>query len=123
MGRPWSAMSAASTALSSTVIGDTVNTASRLQGLTRTLETPLVVGDPLVTAVTRGPSGAAAVLAGQLQDYGEHALRGPRRRRPYLTREPASGAITHQAAYPQRSVSIDLLDELKEIAAPAARRR
>jgi hypothetical protein len=76
MGRPWSAMSAASTALSSTVIGDTVNTASRLQGLTRTLETPLVVGDPLVTAVTRGPSGAAAVLAGQLQDYGEHALRG-----------------------------------------------
>jgi adenylate cyclase len=62
--------------MSFTVIGDTVNTASRLQGLTRTLETPLVVGDPLVTAVTRGPSGAAAVLAGQLQDYGEHALRG-----------------------------------------------
>jgi adenylate cyclase len=62
--------------MSFTAIGDTVNTASRLQGLTRTLETPLVVGDPLVTAVTTGPSGAAAVLAGQLQDHGEHALRG-----------------------------------------------
>jgi adenylate cyclase len=62
--------------MSFTVIGDTVNTASRLQGLTRTLETPLVVGDPLVIAVTTGPSDAAAVLAGQLQDHGEHALRG-----------------------------------------------
>ena len=62
--------------MSFTVIGDTVNTASRLQGLTRTLETPLVVGDPLVTAATTGPSGAAAVLLGQLQDHGEHALRG-----------------------------------------------
>jgi adenylate cyclase len=51
--------------MSFTVIGDTVNTSSRLQGLTRTLETPLVFGDPLVTAVTTGPSGAAAVLAGR----------------------------------------------------------
>src|SRR5262249_25705593 len=33
-----------------TVIGDTVNTASRLQRLTRSLATPLVVGDPLVRA-------------------------------------------------------------------------
>jgi adenylate cyclase len=62
--------------MSFTVIGDTVNTASRLQGLTRTLKTPLVVGGPLVNAVTTGPSGAAAVLAGQLQDRGEQALRG-----------------------------------------------
>src|SRR5258707_15036492 len=36
--------------MSFTVIGDTVNTASRLQGLTRTPETPLVVGDALVRA-------------------------------------------------------------------------
>jgi adenylate cyclase len=62
--------------MSFTVIGDTVNTASRLQGLTRTLKTPLVVGGPLVDAVTTGPSGAAAALAGQLQDRGEQALRG-----------------------------------------------
>ena len=62
--------------MSFTVIGDTVNTASRLQGLTRSLNTPLVVGDPLVSAVKAGPSGAAAVLAGQLRDQGERALRG-----------------------------------------------
>jgi adenylate cyclase len=62
--------------MSFTVIGDTVNTASRLQGLTRSLNTPLVVGDPLVSAVKAGPSEAAAVLAGQLRDQGERALRG-----------------------------------------------
>jgi len=62
--------------MSFTVIGDTVNTASRLQGLTRSLETPLVVGDPLVSAVKAGPSGAAAALVCQLEDQGEQALRG-----------------------------------------------
>src|SRR4029077_4810769 len=40
--------------MSFTVIGDTVNTASRLQALTRTMETPLVVGDALVDAVRAG---------------------------------------------------------------------
>jgi adenylate cyclase len=54
-----------------TVIGDTVNIASRLQSLTRSLATPLVVGDPLVSAI-----GAAAAPAVQLQDLGEQALRG-----------------------------------------------
>jgi len=34
------------------MIGDAVDTASRLQGLTRTLKTPLVVGGPLVDAIT-----------------------------------------------------------------------
>jgi class 3 adenylate cyclase len=62
--------------MSFTVIGDTVNTASRLQGLTRTLKTPLVVGDPLVRAIRAGPPGAGVTLAGQLQDRGEQALRG-----------------------------------------------
>ena len=62
--------------MSFTVIGDTVNTASRLQGLTRTLETPLVVGDSLVTAVKAAPSDLAPALLGQLQDHGEQALRG-----------------------------------------------
>jgi len=61
--------------MSFTVIGDTVNIAARLQRLTRTLETPLVVGDALVSAVTAS-SEAAAELARHLQDQGEQALRG-----------------------------------------------
>ena len=62
--------------MSFTVIGDTVNTASRLQGLTRTLKTPLVVGGPLVDAIRARSSETAIVLAGQLVDQGEQALRG-----------------------------------------------
>ncbi len=62
--------------MSFTVIGDTVNTAARLQTLTRTLETSLVVGDPLISAINLGSSDTAAELAGQLQDQGEHPLRG-----------------------------------------------
>jgi adenylate cyclase len=62
--------------MSFTVIGDTVNTASRLQGLTRTLKTPLVVGGPLVDAIRAGSSETPAALASQLQDQGEQALRG-----------------------------------------------
>jgi adenylate cyclase len=59
-----------------TVIGDTVNTASRLQALTRTLETALVVGEPLVAAVKAGSSEGATTLANQLRDHGEQTLRG-----------------------------------------------
>jgi adenylate cyclase len=58
------------------VIGDTVNTASRLQALTRSLATPLVVGDALVTAVKPEASRRAGDLLAQLVDRGEHALRG-----------------------------------------------
>jgi adenylate cyclase len=62
--------------LSFTVIGDTVNTASRMQGLTRSLGTPLVVGDTLVSAIAElAPDGAAALL-GALDEHGEQALRG-----------------------------------------------
>jgi adenylate cyclase len=61
--------------LSFTVIGDTVNTASRLQGLTRTLETPLVVADAVVQAVQTAANGDPAALAG-LRERGAHELRG-----------------------------------------------
>ena len=59
-----------------TVIGDTVNTASRLQRLTRSLETPLVVGDALVDALNSEASGSVAAMANELQDRGEQTLRG-----------------------------------------------
>jgi adenylate cyclase len=59
-----------------TVIGDTVNTASRLQRLTRSLETPLVVGGAVVCAINSETSQSAAALAGRLRDHGEQALRG-----------------------------------------------
>jgi adenylate cyclase len=62
--------------LSFTVIGDTVNTASRLQGLTRNLDTPLVIGDALVEAITAGSSAEAKALLERLQDQGEQQLRG-----------------------------------------------
>jgi adenylate cyclase len=61
--------------LSFTVIGDTVNTANRLQGLTRSLGTPLVVADAVVQAVATAPGPASALLA-RLEDHGEQALRG-----------------------------------------------
>jgi len=62
--------------LSFTVIGDTVNTANRLQGLTRVLNAPLVVGDPLVGAARALPCASDDDLLARLRDGGEHALRG-----------------------------------------------
>jgi adenylate cyclase len=61
--------------LSFTVIGDTVNTASRLQGLTRTLETPLVLGDAVVTAIRASKPDEASMLLAK-KDLGLHELRG-----------------------------------------------
>jgi adenylate cyclase len=61
--------------LSFTIIGDTVNTASRLQGLTRTLDTPLVVAEAIVNAINATPSPDAELL-GALCDHGEQSLRG-----------------------------------------------
>src|SRR5438105_4977376 len=56
--------------LSFTVIGDTVNTANRLQGMTRNLDTPMVIGDALVAAIAARPADGAAPLLAALQDQG-----------------------------------------------------
>ena len=61
--------------LSFTVIGDTVNTASRLQGLTRMLGTPLVVADAVIRAIEAAPDPDAALLS-RLTDGGEREVRG-----------------------------------------------
>ena len=51
--------------MSFTAIGDTVNTAARLQVLTRSLKTQLVVGDPVVRAIRAlSPEVAAERLGG-----------------------------------------------------------
>jgi adenylate cyclase len=62
--------------MSFTVVGDTVNTASRIQTLTRALGTPLLASDALVREARRRPHAGAADLLGRLVDAGEHALRG-----------------------------------------------
>jgi class 3 adenylate cyclase len=60
-----------------TVIGDTVNTASRLQQATRHLDCDLVVGQELVDAVKVENDGQfAANLLNRLQHYGDFAIRG-----------------------------------------------
>jgi adenylate cyclase len=62
--------------LAFSVIGDTVNTASRLQGLTRTLQTPLVVADAVIAAVKAGGDTKAVAALPHLHDRGARELRG-----------------------------------------------
>ena len=62
--------------MSFAAIGDTVNTAARLQALTRSLKTPLVVGDAVVRAAHALGPEIAAKRIGQLEDRGDHSLRG-----------------------------------------------
>jgi adenylate cyclase len=62
--------------LSFTVIGDTVNTASRLQSLTRGLGTPLVVADALISNIEAAQPADAVALLGALANRGEQSLRG-----------------------------------------------
>jgi adenylate cyclase len=62
--------------LSFTVIGDTVNIASRLQRLTRSLNTPLVVGGPAIAAAQSAATPEIADVLIRLEDRGEQLLRG-----------------------------------------------
>jgi adenylate cyclase len=62
--------------MSFTAIGDTVNTAARLQVLTRSLKTQLVVADAVVRGIQASSPEIAAERIGRLEDLGEHSLRG-----------------------------------------------
>lgn len=62
--------------LSFTVIGDTVNIASRLQALTRELKTPLIVANAILLQIGGGKLPDLAALPAKLEDRGELKLRG-----------------------------------------------
>ena len=51
-----------------------MNTASRLQRLTRSLQTPLVVGHPVIAAANSATAEIAEIV-GRLKDRGEQLLR------------------------------------------------
>jgi adenylate cyclase len=58
------------------VLGDAVNVASRLEGLTRTLDVQLAIGDGLVSAVRRESIEPMRSLLAQLTSNGPQILRG-----------------------------------------------
>jgi adenylate cyclase len=58
------------------VIGDTVNIASRLEHLTRTLDTPLVVSDSLIKAIALNDDEDNKILLDNLTDAGVRKIRG-----------------------------------------------
>ena len=58
------------------VVGDTVNSTSRLEGLTRTLDTDLVVSKALVDQVRSEAGGEASALLDGLEEAGEHPVKG-----------------------------------------------
>jgi adenylate cyclase len=58
------------------VIGDTVNSASRLQAATRDFDAAMIVSQSLVDAVRAEAIEGAEALLADLIDLGEHNLRG-----------------------------------------------
>ena len=60
-----------------TVVGETVNLASRIENLTRKLDIALLVSEAVIEAVKR--EGGDAVLAG-FQELGAHTIRGHKKR-------------------------------------------
>jgi class 3 adenylate cyclase len=60
-----------------TVVGATVNLASRIENLTRKLDIALLVSEAVIEAVKR--EGGDAVLAG-FRDLGAHTIRGHKKR-------------------------------------------
>ena len=58
------------------VIGDTVNSASRLEGLTRTLDTDLVVSRALIDQVRAEASGGEPAILEGFEEGGEQEVKG-----------------------------------------------
>lgn len=63
-------------AMAFTVIGDTINTASRLQSLTRDLSCRLIVSRQMIDAVTLSGDAEAQALAQALFSHGQASLKG-----------------------------------------------
>lgn len=70
------------------VIGDTVNIASRLEQLTRSLDTTLIVSDALVRAIDRSRDDGDALVR-RLSEAGTHKIRGREAGVPIWTLDPA----------------------------------
>ena len=83
------------------VLGDTVNVASRLERLTRTLGAPIVASDGLVTALRAqsDPADAAMLLAGFAR-HPDHALRGREDDPIDVWSGPSTGAVVTRVADP-----------------------
>ena len=66
------------------VIGDTVNSASRLEGLTRTLDTDLVVSKALVERVRAEAGGGDPAILEGFEEAGEQEVKGRSGKIPVL---------------------------------------
>jgi len=74
------------------VIGDTTNTASRLEGLTRKLDCGIVVSGAFVEAVRRQAGDEADGLLDGFREGGEHELRGRSEKVPVWIFSPDEGS-------------------------------
>jgi adenylate cyclase len=97
--------------MSFTVIGDTVNTASRLQSLTRVLNTPLLVGAAVIEAARQNADDQVETVLGRLRPGGEQVLRG-RNRAVFVWFEPerrlhGGGAQAGGTARPDVPLSVN----------------